>query len=127
VDTVETCLRVPARASTALARYERGLRKSIATFSWFIFRVTTPAMRELLLNPRNVLRVEEAMVSLLAGDIYRANGVRWRIVFFKLVYYFSSLRRPRAAWAAARRRREIIRPVGPGAEMPSMETSGSKG
>ena len=126
VDTVEDCLRHPAQAPAALARYERALRKSIATFSWFIFRITTPAMRELILDPRNVLRVEEAMISLLAGDIYRDNGVRWRINFFKLVYYFNSLRRPRQAWAAARRRREIIRPVGPQTESPSMEAGGSK-
>lgn len=126
-DTVEECLRRPEKAAAALTQYERGLRRSIATFSWFIFRITTPAMRELLLNPRNVLRVEEAMVSLLAGDIYRANGVRWRIGFFKLVYYLTSLRRPRMAWAAARRRRQIIRPVGLQTDAASMEAGGSKG
>ena len=36
-------------------------------FSWFIYRVTNPAMRELLLHPSNPFRVKEALISLLAG------------------------------------------------------------
>ena len=38
-------------------------------FSWFIFRVTSPTMREFFMARRNPFRVKEAMISLLAGDI----------------------------------------------------------
>ena len=39
-------------------------------FSWFIFRVTNPTMREFFMSPQNPFRVKEALMSLLAGDIY---------------------------------------------------------
>jgi hypothetical protein len=37
-------------------------------------------------NPRNVLGVERAVVSLLAGDVYDAPGIRARLLVFKALY-----------------------------------------
>ena len=51
----------------------------------------SPAMAHLFSNPRNVWRVEEAVVSMLAGDVFRDGGVRARLRVFKLIYYITAL------------------------------------
>ncbi len=112
-DAVDTALRDPAAARRALARYERRVRRGLRTFSWFIYRITTPVMRELLMGPKNVLGVVDGLVSFLAGDIFRSNGVRSRIRVFQALYYLFSAASPRRTLAAARRRRANIRPVAP--------------
>jgi len=111
-ETVDACLRDPAAAPRAVRAYERRVRRGLSLFSWFIYRVTTPAMRDLLMRPRNVFGVVRGVVSLLAGDIYGSRGVRWRIRLFQLIYYLRSLSAPGESVAAARRRRENIRPAG---------------
>jgi hypothetical protein len=70
-------------------------------------------MRDLLMNPRDVLGVVSGIISFLAGDIYRRNGVRTRIRVFQAIYYLFSALNPRRSLAAVRRRRENIRPVAP--------------
>lgn len=111
-DALDEALRVPSRARAAFSAYEARTRKAIRTFSWFIYRITTPAMRDLMMNPKNVLGVVDGLVSFLAGDIFRANGVRPRIAAFKALYYLFSAATPRRTLAAMRRRRENIRPAG---------------
>ncbi len=112
-EAVDESLRDPAAAPRALARYERRVRRGIGTFTWFIYRMTSPVMRDLLMGPKNVLGVVDGMVSFLAGDIFRANGVRGRIRIFQAIYYLFSAASPRRAFAAVRRRRASIRPVAP--------------
>jgi flavin-dependent dehydrogenase len=110
-DAVDACLRDPAAAPRVVRAYERRVRSGLRLFSWFIYRVTTPVMRDLLMRPRNILGVVRGVVSLLAGDIYGARGVRWRIRVFQLIYYLKSAAAPGQSTAAARRRRANIRPV----------------
>jgi flavin-dependent dehydrogenase len=112
-DAVDVALRDPAAARRALARYERQVRRGIGTFKWFIYRITSPVMRDLLMGPKNVLGVVDGLVSFLAGDIFRPNGVRSRIRVFQAIYYLFSAASPRRALAAVRRRRANIRPVAP--------------
>jgi flavin-dependent dehydrogenase len=110
-DAVDAALRDPAAAPRALARYERHVRRGIGTFSWFIYRMTSPVMRDLLMGPKNVLGVVDGLISFLAGDIFRSNGVRSRIRVFQAIYYAFSAASPRRALTALRKRRENIRPV----------------
>jgi len=111
-ETVDACLRDPAAAPRAVREYERHVRRGLSLFSWFIYRVTTPVMRDLLMRPRNLLGVVRGVVSLLAGDIYGSHGVRWRIRLFQLIYYLRTLSAPGESMAAVKRRRENIRPAG---------------
>ena len=85
--TIGECLDQPARADRALARFDREVRSGIDTFSWYIYRITRPAMRNLLMNPRNYFRVEEAVLSLLSGDVDRHSPIRPRLAVFKAFYY----------------------------------------
>jgi hypothetical protein len=76
-----------------------------------IYRMTSPAMRKLLLAPRNVMGIESAVISFLAGDVFE-NGPVWRrLLAFRGLYYLTSLASlPTAVRAWALRRRNI-RPV----------------
>jgi flavin-dependent dehydrogenase len=90
-DAIHTCRTRPARARAALAEFDRISRHGPKQFSWFIYRVSHPTMRELFLGPRNVLRMEEALLSLLAGDIFGGTPIWGRLRLFKGLYYFLSL------------------------------------
>lgn len=88
---VDRALREPARERALQRRYEHQVRRGLGTMSWFIHRFTTPAMRKLFADPRNVLQVEQAMISMLSGDVYRDNGVLWRLQVFKLIYWVAAV------------------------------------
>jgi flavin-dependent dehydrogenase len=90
-DAVDDCLRFPERATQTLKRFENMTRNGIKTYSWFIYRATTPAFRRLFLRPHNILRVEEAVISLLAGDIFGHSPIHGRLNIFKLLYYVTAL------------------------------------
>ena len=107
-DAVDTCLREPRQSARALRRFEAQIRYGIDTFSWYIYRVTTPALRDLFMGPRNVLRVEEALLSLLAGDIFGRSQIRMRLVAFKFIYYANSARHLKRSLLAWRNRRRAI-------------------
>jgi flavin-dependent dehydrogenase len=110
-ETIEECFIHPARAARAMKRYDRLLRHGPKHFSWFIYRVTNPAMRELFLGPRNLLRMKEALLSVLAGDIYGRTPIWGPLRAFKGVYYAMSFANLGRSWRAARRRALNIRPV----------------
>jgi flavin-dependent dehydrogenase len=103
-DTVEQCLRRPRRAAAALRRYQRLARHGPRQFSWFIYRVTSPTMREMFLGPRNLLRMKEALLSMLAGDIFGRTPIWRSLWYFKWTYRIISLRHLRRSVAALRRR-----------------------
>ncbi len=100
-DAIDTCLTQPARSRAALKEFDRVSRHGPKQFTWFIYRVSHPTMRELFLDPRNVLRMEEALLSLLAGDIFGRTPIWGRLRLFKAMYYmlaFAKLPRSFRAW-----------------------------
>jgi flavin-dependent dehydrogenase len=100
------------RDAAALRRaFDRRVRFGPREFSWFIFRVTNPTMREFFMSPQNPFRVKEALISLLAGDIYGRTPIWTSIRMLKALYYlvsFGNLARTVRAW---QRRRVNIRDV----------------
>lgn len=88
---VDGALRDPAVERTLQRDYQREVVRGLRTLSWFIYRFTSPAMRKLFANPRNNWQLEQAMVSMLAGDVFRDNGVQWRLRVFKLIYWLTAL------------------------------------
>jgi flavin-dependent dehydrogenase len=113
VELVATELDHPQRAATARRRYTALAMKGPKEFSWFIYRMSNPAMRELFMHPRNPLRVKEALLSLLAGDIYGRTPIRLSLTLFKAIYYMTWLGNAPRAWRAWRARRRNIEQVGP--------------
>jgi flavin-dependent dehydrogenase len=92
-DAVTTAMRTPRDAEQALAQFDADIRRGITRFSWFIYRMNQPALRDLFMNPRNVLRVREAMLSFLSGDVFGPSPVHRRLTIFKTLYYANAIRR----------------------------------
>ena len=110
-DTVQTCLNEPARAARALREFDREVRRGPKEFSWFIYRITNPIMRDMLMAPSNVFRVKEALLSMLAGDIYGKTPIWRSLRILKTIYYMLSLGSLGRSWRAMQQRRFNITPA----------------
>jgi flavin-dependent dehydrogenase len=106
---VDTCLREPARAAQALRRFDAKTRLGPKEFSWFIYRVTNPTMRDLFMGPRNNFRVKEALLSMLAGDIFGKTPIWNSLRILKGIYYTVCVLNFQRTWQAVRRRKSNIR------------------
>jgi flavin-dependent dehydrogenase len=85
-ELVTARLRTPEKAEALRRKMERRLKRGLANVSWLIYRVRTRNMQQLFLAPRNILGMEQAVISILAGDIFGTPGIGWRFALFKLVY-----------------------------------------
>ena len=108
-DVVETTLDQPRRAASARRRFDRVMRRGPREFSWFIFRVSSPTMREFFMAPQNPFRVKEALISLLAGDIFGKTPIWPSIFALKFLYFVVSLGNFGRSLAFWKRRRINIR------------------
>jgi flavin-dependent dehydrogenase len=104
-----TLQRGAAGAAGERAAFERFTHQGPKEFSWFIYRVTNPTMRGFFMDPRNPLRMKEAVLTVLAGDVHGRTPFRWPLNAFKALYYLVSLTHPKRTWDAWRRRRHNIR------------------
>jgi flavin-dependent dehydrogenase len=110
-EAIDTCLTRPAGASAALKRFDQLMKHGPKEFSWFIYRVTNPIMRDFFMDPKNIFRVKEALLSVLGGDIFGKTPI-WRSIWmFKLFYYAANIVQPRRALRGWKRRRFNIRKV----------------
>jgi flavin-dependent dehydrogenase len=106
-DVVDGALREPAREATLQKRYASHLRRGYRRFAWFIYRFNSPVMKALFADPRNVMQVEQGVISMLAGDVFDNKLVLSKLRIFKTIYAIASLINLRH-WAADRidRRRQ---------------------
>ena len=89
---MSACLHQPERhAARARRRFETEMARSLASFSWYIYRMNRPAMRDLFMAPRNFFRMREALLSLLSGDVFGRSPIHARLKLFKAVYAIKSL------------------------------------
>jgi flavin-dependent dehydrogenase len=108
-DTVETCLNHPGRAAVAVTEYDSAVKRGPAVFSWFIHHATTPGLRDLFMRPDNRFRIKEAVLSLLAGDIFRGTPLKIRLLAFKAIYYVKAASTLGASIKDWRKRRRAAR------------------
>lgn len=104
-DTVDACLRRPQQTAAALKKFDQTMRLGPKVFSWFIYRVTNPTLRNMFMTPRNYFRVKEALLSVLAGDLFGNTRIWGPLLIFKGIYYATSLfnlRRTLQAWRMRR-------------------------
>ena len=85
--------------------YEREVWAGLRSLSWFIERFNAPATRMLFASPRNAFGMEQAVISMLAGDVFGTPEIGRRLTAYKFLYYLSSFRRLRATLAYGRNRR----------------------
>jgi flavin-dependent dehydrogenase len=106
-EVVDGALHDPAREPALQKRYAKHLRRGYARFAWFIYRFNSPVMKALFADPRNVMQVEQGVISMLAGDVFDNRLVLSKLRIFKTIYAIASLLNLRR-WVAdlADRRRQ---------------------
>ena len=110
-DTVDTCLRNPRQAAAALKQFDKAMKIGPKEFSWFIYRVTNPTMRNMFMEPSNIFRVKEALLSVLAGDVFGKTPIHGSLFMFKAIYYVASLLNFKRTFKAWKMRKCNIRVV----------------
>jgi len=107
-DMVDAALREPAREAQLQRALAKRFNRGLGEFKWFIYRFTSPTMQHLFAHPRNVLQVESAVVSMLAGDVFDSGPVLRRLRLFRAIYALTALdMAPTALRGWLRRRRQI--------------------
>jgi len=109
---VATALDRPQELAVARAGLEHRMRVGPKDYSWFIYRVTNPTIRDMFMHPKNIFRVKQGLMSLLAADIHHGPAYRRSLFMFKVVYYFVSLVNLRRSLAGWKRHRFNIRDMG---------------
>ena len=110
IDVVEARLKGDALAeSRARSRFEHTMRVGPKEFSWFIYRVTNPTLRDLFMAPSDKLDMKAALLSVLAGDIFGNTRIKPGLMAFRAVYYAFSIANFRRTFRAWRRRAFNIR------------------
>jgi flavin-dependent dehydrogenase len=99
VDVVDRALRAPESEASAQRRMQRRVRKGMRRFAFFIYRFNGPVMGNLFRNPRNLLQLEQGVISMLAGDVYDSRPVWLRLQMFKLIYGVGVMLDMRRWWA----------------------------
>jgi flavin-dependent dehydrogenase len=101
---VDIALREPSAEAAAQRRMQRRVRTGMKRFAFFIYRFNGPVMAKLFRNPRNGLKLEQGVISMLAGDVYDSRAVWLRLQMFKVVYGLGVLLDLRRWWAERRLR-----------------------
>jgi flavin-dependent dehydrogenase len=89
---VDTALREPRREADLLRKLERRQRAGMKRFAFFIYRFNSPIMGRIFRQPRNIWKIEQGVISMLAGDLFDSPNVVRRLRAFKLVYAITALR-----------------------------------
>jgi len=110
---VEKALDRPAELPAARRALEKRMRVGPRDYSWFIYRVTNPTIRDMFMHPKNMFKVKQGLMSLLAADIHHGPAYRGSLLMFKAVYYFVSLINLRRTIAGWKRHRFNIQDMGP--------------
>ena len=98
-----------AAEARARARFDWVMRTGPREFSWFIYRVTNPTLREMFMAPSDKFDMKKALLSVLAGDLFGSTRFRRGLYCFRFAYYVVSLANLRRSFAAWRRRAFNIR------------------
>ncbi|WP_332824998.1 NAD(P)/FAD-dependent oxidoreductase [Ramlibacter sp.] len=110
---VATALDRPAELAPARAALEKRMRAGPRDYSWFIYRVTNPTIRDMFMHPQNMFNVKQGLMSLLAADLQHGARYRRSLFMFKVMYYLVSLLNWRRTYAGWKRHRFNIRDMGP--------------
>ncbi|MCK5359357.1 MAG: tryptophan 7-halogenase [Gammaproteobacteria bacterium] len=110
-EIIDACLNNPQNSQNLLKQHKAKIDGALKTFSWMIHRFNSPVMHKLFMAPGNNFRIQEGIISLLAGDLYRDTPVKSRLFMFKVIYYIMCVFHFPATLASYRRRKRNIRMV----------------
>ena len=110
VDVVEARLDGDKVAEArARVRFDWVMIRGPKEFSWFIYRVTNPNLRDIFMEPREDFGIRAAVISVLAGDLFRGTAITRGLMMFRAIYYLTSMGDIKRTFAAWRRRAFNIR------------------
>lgn len=89
-DVAEAWLDSPARGRAMAMRMERDIRGAMQRLAWLVYRINTPALRFLFMQPSNRFRMRDGLVSLLAGNLRGSWSQVGPVLAFKSAYYIAS-------------------------------------
>ena len=118
-EAVNVVLDRPHLAGRLFSRYQRELDNAMARLTWFIYRFNSPILRNLFMKPRNFFGMRKAVVSILAGDVYRGGALSLRLAIFKTIFHISRLANLRTDREDRRRRQAL-----PSISLPDNEIAG---
>jgi flavin-dependent dehydrogenase len=90
-DVADTWLDDPARAAPLARAFEAKVKRAIGSLSWLIYRINSPVLRDMFMEPRNRFRMKDGLVSLLAGDVHTGANRKLPVLAFKGAFYALSL------------------------------------
>ncbi|AOH35965.1 NAD(P)/FAD-dependent oxidoreductase [Luteimonas sp. JM171] len=108
-EVVDGALREPARERALQKAMEKRFRRGLKHFSWFIHRFTSPVMKRLFSAPRNDFQLQQAVVSMLAGDVFDNPAVIRRLYIFRALYALNAIAIAPQALAGWREHRRRVR------------------
>jgi flavin-dependent dehydrogenase len=111
-DLVATALDRPEQLPAARRAVEKRMRAGPRDYSWFIYRVTNPTIRDMFMHPKNTFKVKQGLMSLLGADLRHGLPYRLSLLMFKVVYYVVSLKNWRRTYEGWKRHRFNIRDMG---------------
>ena len=89
-DVADAWLESPARGQAKATRMERDIRRAMQRLAWLVYRINTPALRFLFMQPSNRFRMRDGLVSLLAGNLRGSWKQVGPVLAFKTAYYVAS-------------------------------------
>ena len=107
-DVVDAFLTGHAQAEQRARQFERAVRHGLKTYSWFIYRFTQPAFRNLFMAPNNTYRIQEGVMSILAGDLFGKTPTKGPIFLFKFFYFLFAMLDLKANLLQYRRRKHEV-------------------
>ena len=76
----------PARGAAMAAAAARDLGRAMDRISWLIYRINEPALRRLFFAPRNIFRMRDGLINLIAGNLDGGWRAELPVLAFKGVY-----------------------------------------
>ncbi len=76
-----------------------------------IYRFTSPPMHRLFMEPKNTFHMQEAVISVLAGDLFRDTPLKLPLTLFKALYYSMFTLHFVSSWRGYMRRRRNAKAV----------------
>lgn len=109
-EVVDGHLRNPETSASLFRDYQKQVDKAIKLYSWLIYRFTSPVIHKLFMGPKNnALRMEEAIISFLAGDVYGKTPIKLPLTAFKTIYYVSCALNFATSWKNYKLRRRNVK------------------
>jgi flavin-dependent dehydrogenase len=83
---IDTAMNEPKKQRKLFDSLYKNLKQDMKRISWFIYRINCPVFRDMIVHPRNILRMENAIISMFAGDFKRNTRFSLPLMMFKGIY-----------------------------------------